>query len=147
MVETACDIIRRGLSRKDAADAIGVARDTLYHWLNRGQEALAQRDDGEEISSKEQQMLDFCLAIRGAEREYKLRKLGELDVTETNARVTALTWQLEKFAPDQFGSRARVEHSGPEGGPIKHEVNGDELLTRLAALAERTGGGNNPSGA
>ncbi len=36
--------------------------------------------------------------------------------------------------------KERVEHSGPEGGPIQHEVSAkDELTARILGIASRTG--------
>lgn len=141
--EAVCRILREGLTRRDAADEAGIHRDTLYDWLNRGQDAMRRVDAGEEITDDDRKLIAFYAAVRLAERDRKRNMIRELDTTTSHPRVTAITWQLERFAPDEYSSRARVEHTGADGGAIKHEVNGDELLTRLAALAERAGGGNN----
>jgi hypothetical protein len=49
----------------------------------------------------------------------------------------AAAWKLERRFPDKYGRRERLEHVGPEGGPIEvSSETPDERVARLKARAD-----------
>lgn len=68
------------------------------------------------------------------------------DANHVNAarlRIDARKWHAGKTAPKKYGDRILNEHSGPEGGPIKHDIGASEEVRSLVAAlaAEKAGSG------
>ena len=118
-----CDAIREGLTREDAATLAGVHRDTVYAWEKTGREALALLDEGEQLESHYQILAsEHFLAYQRAVIDRKRELLLKVQNARSNHEVAAGTWLLETFAPNEFGRKQRVEHSGPDGGPMQTSV-------------------------
>lgn len=142
IIKTICDAVERGMPKRHAAALGGISKETLYEWERRGQIAQSLIDAGESVSEYDQECANFALAYCRAEASRIGRLMGDLEQTESGAVVSARTWMLERGFTREFGASSKVALTGADDGPIRHEVNGDALLTRLAALAARSESGN-----
>ena len=146
ITKTICDAIVRGLPKRHAAALAGISRETLYTWERDGQSALTRRDAGEEISPHEEALAAFAIAYDCAEAQRIGRLIGEMEQTESSAVVSARQWLLDRGFTREFGAQSKLALTGGDGGAIqhKHDVNSDELLARLEALAARNSGSDEP---
>lgn len=151
--------IRAGNYVETAAAAAGVNKDTLYTWLRTGARAgTRQLTKGGRLTAYERKCRAFSDAVAAAVAESELTDVARLaqlargglrqttvtvkvdrdgqEVERTTKDETALPhaavlmWRLERRFGDRWG-RAKVEVSGPDGGPILHEV----AVTARAELA------------
>lgn len=107
--ERIVELIRAGNYMEIAAQAAGIDVSTLYRWLQRGEKAR---------SGPYRQFRD---AVMRARVEAEARAV----VVVQKAALTdwrAASWWLERAFPDRWGRRQKLEHSGPQGGPIPAEV-------------------------
>lgn len=109
-----------GLNRGRAADLAGVARLTIYRWMNE-----------DELPGEPYQR--FRNAMSHAESWYIARELRHIQVAsripnEKTGQVDwrASAWLMEHRFQFEFGPKATIEHTGPGGGPIQTE---DKTLT------------------
>jgi hypothetical protein len=146
VTKTICDAVVRGLPKRHAAALAGISRETLYTWERDGQAALTRRDAGEEITPHEQELAAFAIAYDRAEAERIGKLIGEMETTDSGAVVSARQWLLDRGFTREFGAQSKVALTGGDGGAIqhKHDVNSDELLARLEALAARNSGSDEP---
>lgn len=95
-----------GASNEVAADAVGISAKTLGRWLQAGAE-----DDGPELY---QTLVADRQQARGRMATAMLRavKTGAADDPKHAA------WLLACHYPETYAARSRLEHSGPNGGPI-----------------------------
>ncbi len=128
------EIIAVGGTLELAAKEFGCSVGLLCKWLEdpgkeklREQYARARETQGDAFADK---------VISTAEDP-------TLDPNEKRVRIDAYKWAAGKRKPKVYGDRVLNEHSGPDGGPIKHEIENpvDVLASRLAALASRDGAG------
>lgn len=120
--------LKAGNFRETACASVGIASRTLRIWLRQ-----AAKDNE-------------------AGLETRFTKLSEaLDVAEGDAEHIALqmarksgakdwrfwTWWLEHKCNRRWGYKATVEHTGADGGPMRHELSPAEIQ---AAVASRFGG-------
>ncbi len=108
--------IRKGMPVVFAAAAAGVPRATLYRWLAAG--------EAEKPSADDESLVAFAALYRAAEAEYAAQELASIDgeVGEGKGDWKRTAWKLEKRFPKEFGSRVALEHSGPDGAPMQHQV-------------------------
>ena len=85
---------------------------------------------------KSETLQNLQQALRGATTDTAELKLY-------TAILAGEPWAIQFYLKTQAKDRGyteRTEISGPDGGPIEHEVNAKhELNTRIARIAERTG--------
>src|SRR3990167_7421744 len=117
MVKAITGAIADGLSNVDATAVSGISEKSFYDWLKRGEAEAQRRAAGEQARVDENPFLQFLQSIKKAVPKRKRKHLCNI------ARASRRTWQasawlLERQHPDEFGQRARLEHSGPDGGPI-----------------------------
>lgn len=132
--------IEAGHIREDAAAMAGVSRTTLYAWIDEGEAALQAEDRGEPLDERNTVLCAFVLRYQQAIAKRTLDMMTRLSTTESNAVVSATTWQLTQFRRKEFTAPQRLELSGRDGGAIehRHQVDADALCDRIAALAART---------
>ena len=121
--------IELGAPRELAAEAAGISKATLFRWLTRG------KSDG--APERFRKLADDVhrASARGA-----VRSLVEIH-RDQGGGWQRHKWLLAVRYPEHFTEHGRLEHSGPDGGPI--EVAGDALgdlsrlsETQLTALGE-----------
>lgn len=111
-----------GYSLTEAADAIGVARSTVYRWaekepsfattLGRAREALAEFAFSEAYAVPKR-----LLALYEQDPDLKL---DPARVSAAKLATDSLKWYAERLAPKTFADKTRkVEISGPNGAPIQ----------------------------
>lgn len=118
------ELIAGGMKREDSCDMIGINQDTFYAWL------------------KDKRKPEFSEAIKKAEMACKQRNIARIQ-NASKKNWQAAAWWLERKYPEEFAIRQKLEHSGPNGGPIptKTDVDlsrlTDAQLVRLADVLER----------
>jgi hypothetical protein len=123
-------VIELGMPRELAAEAAGISRATLFRWLNRG-----ERDDAPD------RFRALAADVHRASARGAVRSLMEIHRDQSGG------WQRHKWLlavryPEHFTERGRLEHTGPEGGPIPLEplrVASDDELELLQRLYLRAG--------
>lgn len=123
---------RDGLHKQVCAWGAGIHPATLENWL-----AVEEVDTG--ASELSQFARDFREAEAEAEAQLvrRLRDLGTgEDLAEKGNHAPAVEF-LKRRWPKRWGDRAALEHSGPEGGPMQHEVTPADIQ---AAVADEFGG-------
>jgi len=99
------DAIRGGNYANVAAQYAGIGESTYYEWLQRGREG-------------ESPFAEFAEAIKEAEAQAEVRNMALIQQAAQAGTWQASAWYLERRYPSRYGRRERLEHSGPEGGPI-----------------------------
>lgn len=99
------DAIRAGNYANVAARYAGIGESTFHLWMKKGA-------DGQEP------YVEFVEAVKSAEADAEIRNMALIQQAAQNGTWQAAAWYLERRYPHRFGRRERVEHSGPEGGPI-----------------------------
>ncbi len=69
----------------------------------------------------EEPYLSFIAAVQKAKAKGQRDRL-ELINAAAKDNWPAAAWILERTAPDDFGRKARLEHTGEGGGPVKVQV-------------------------
>ena len=147
IMEDLVAICSRGCYMETAASVLGLCVESVRRWMKRGakENERMQRliDDGHDVEKfmDEQDLLyakfsrSIKAALSGAELEdlESIREAGE-------KQWQAKAWRLERMHPQRYALRARLEHTGNEGGPIQHEHSIDlsklsnEQLEQLEAI-------------
>lgn len=129
-VKRYCEALRAGHWRSVAARLAGVHPATARRWRQQGRQEAA----GE--------FHDFEAAAVAAEAENEDRDVRALANLAELGDVKAITWRLSHRYPTRWSEpRQRIEHSGPDGGPIQQEIAelSDEQLAKLLLLAKPIG--------
>ncbi len=122
-MQSIVDHFHIGLSVKDCAEMNDIDESTFYLWLQKAQ-------DGTEPYAS------FRRAVTRA-RATGVANLHKRVLTGGKGSSQAM-FILERRFPDRYGSRQRLEHSGPDGGAIRVEAKAitqmsEEELLRLAS--------------
>jgi hypothetical protein len=99
--EAICQAIRLGVPQKYAAEGNGVDEQTVMLWMRRGRAGESPYDQ-------------FFEAMTRARADCVKR----LVVNAQGDGPSGARWILERRFSSQFGAKSRIEHSGPDGGPI-----------------------------
>ncbi|HYE79210.1 MAG TPA: hypothetical protein VEI97_14600 [bacterium] len=85
--------------------------------------------------------------VLGPDGKPEMIEVERTEVVETlEPQWAANAWIAERTCPEEFGRRERIEHSGPDGGPIETKTRIDlsglseqelDILERLAARSHR----------
>ena len=121
-----CDAIEAGHYNEAAAEAAGIARRTLYAWLDRG--------------AKEKGGVFQCFrdAFRKAEAEGEARLVEKLvSVATTERDWQAFAWMLERRWPERWGNGCARRPSTKYTGTLI-SADGDRA-SYVAALKRETG--------
>lgn len=119
------DAIAAGCHDVVAAGVAGIHKATFYRWLEAGESAQAGI------------FCDFCAAVKKAEFDAEARNVVVIQKAAADT-WTASAWWLERKHPDRWArtDKAKIEHTGKDGDPIKFaEVPPDEEALLLAAEA------------
>lgn len=104
-IERIADAIRAGNYAQVAARYGGIGESTYYEWLRRGGEGEAP-------------FVEFMEAVKEAEAQAEVRNMALIQQAAQGGTWQAAAWYLERRYPARYGRRDRMEHSGPDGGPI-----------------------------
>jgi transposase len=102
-------IIRNGNSRRNACDAIGISERTLYVWQQRAEK------------EPETEFFHFFQCLKKAESEAERAAVSVIRSAMTE-HWQAAAWFLERKFPETWARKEKVEHSGPDGGPIQGQI-------------------------
>ena len=96
-----------GASLTSFAAEIGVARSTINEWIEHYPE--------------------FSEAVKKAKAKCAAwwEKVNRANALEGKGNATSCIFGLKNMAPDDWADKQQFEHSGPNGGPIQHELHAD----------------------
>ena len=102
------DALAAGSSVRAACEAAGIGTTTFYRWCSEGErdgapEHLRAFRDGA-TRARAQARVAYAAIIRRAANDGDWR---------------AAAWFLERSEPEEWAPKHKLEHSGPEGGPIQ----------------------------
>jgi len=92
--------IEKGNSYETASQAVGICRDTIYDWINRGKKG-------------EEPFLHFLQSIKKARAKAEMRHVEVIEkAMDKNWQASA--WWLERTNRDQWGIKTeqKIEHTG-----------------------------------
>jgi hypothetical protein len=138
LVDELAGYFREGATVKIAAGRVGLPPGVLRMWLREGENQLSEIY-GKDVGYPEQEGLLY-VACAKATAEYLAAHVGTVS-DPGDAEWRASSWLLERRDED-FNPAAKVEVSGPEGGPIVVEGHTIVGWADLIELAERTGQGH-----
>lgn len=116
--------IRMGNYVETAVAYAGIHKDTFYTWMQRG------KDEPGSIYA------DFSDAVEKAKADSEVRDVALIQKAANDGSWQAAAWKLERKFPHKWGRMVRAEVSGPEGAPIKVEVDAKAELKRLLGIVD-----------
>jgi transposase-like protein len=120
-VEAICSYVEGGVAQSVAARAHGVADRTWRSWFQKGRDACEKLDAGQDITPEEEIYAELHERVQDAKAR------SEAYLVDLVMKAAPISWQaamtkLERSHPERFGRSERLEHSGPNGGPIESAV-------------------------
>ena len=100
ITEIICQYIEKGNSYETASQAVGICRQTLYNWMQRGDKL-------------EPDYLQFLQSIKKARAKAEIRHVDVIEkAMDKNWQASA--WWLERTNKDQWGlhTEQKIEHTG-----------------------------------
>ena len=132
--ERICSLVRAGNFRETACAAAGIASRTLRVWLRKAREAEVKAEKGERLTPADTRHLEFGEALERAEAECEARDIMLIGAA-AKEDWKAAAWRVERRGAKRWGFKQKLEHSGPEGGPISIDARAS-VLQKLKALAD-----------
>jgi transposase len=106
-----------------ASKFAGISYMSFNNWRQRGEAEIKRREGNVKPDTKqwikEQPFVDFFYAVKEAEGAAAVKWLAKIEAA-ANEQWQAAAWKLERRYPGEYG-RTRVEHSGPNNGPIEYK--------------------------
>lgn len=111
--------VRAGSYVSHAAEYAGVHRDTVYGWLERGRREHARiaKDPKGRPDADEAAFAEFSDRVMRAEAEALIEAVAAWKTASRSDWRAAKEW-LARRHNEEWGDKARLEHSGPDGQPI-----------------------------
>ncbi len=109
--ETVIKAIGDGHTTTMAAQAGGIARRTLYDWIDKGQDArhAISVDPEAQLTPYDQEYLWFLEQYETAQLERKRTLLARIEAAGSDAgKWQANAWLLERLYPDEFSMKRSV---------------------------------------
>jgi transposase len=125
-----------------AAQYAGIGASTLYLWLDRGRAEKERLDidtEAEPVES-EQKFVEFLETVEKTRAQAEVRAVALVRKAAIDGTWQAAAWYLERSHPKKWGRSQRLEHSGPEGGPVQMTVSAEDLERKVIDLLEQQGG-------
>jgi len=123
------DAIRLGSTYKLAAQYGGVDHATLYRWLDKD--------------------ATFAMRVKEAEGAAVTGWLAKIEKSASDGNWQAAAWKLERRYPEDYSLRQRLEHTGPDGGPIQVEQDVtyslEERQRRILTIVDQARGRSDPA--
>jgi hypothetical protein len=110
VVQRLVEMYRLGATLADACRYAGIARQTLYDWIEEGRahlDYIANAPDGDYDLSEQATLV---LLLDRASAEFAKRQLEKINVA-AGREWTAAAWLLERRLPDEWAKRERVDHT------------------------------------
>lgn len=101
-----------------AAKAAGIHRSTVYQWIADDPEFKTAFEDVDALNVEDAEAKLYELAVKGVEKPVTVAGKRET-VIEHDSGLLKL--YLQSRRPNVYRDRQSVEHSGPDGGPIRLE--------------------------
>lgn len=115
----------------EAARRANVGRSTVYRRREDDEAFAAAWEELEAIVVERMEEEAHRRAVEGVE-SHKYDKDGNLLWTETKYSDTLLIFLLKARRPGVYRENVKVEHSGPDGGPVQHDIDiGSEKVRGL----------------
>ena len=120
--EALCNLLRRAISIEAACQIVGIDESLYYKWRKRGREELQRvaEDGRRRVRKDEKPYVAFF--------KESTRAQGEAEQTLTKHWYNAANedWRaamelLQRKFPERWSKKQKHEHSGPEGGPMRHQ--------------------------
>ena len=105
VTQRVADAIRGGNYANVAAQYAGIGERTFHKWMERA-------------AAGDEPYVQFRQAVKEAEAIAEVRNMALIQQAAQAGTWQASAWYLERRYPSRYGRRERLEHSGPEGGPI-----------------------------
>lgn len=123
-VEQIIALIESGESERSACEKVGMNRATFRSAAMR--HGAADQYARALAALAEEQVERLECAIQDM-------RDGVIDAAQARVEIDARKWFASKFLPKKYGERVQQEISGPDGGPIQHDVKLDpgEAYRRL----------------
>ena len=119
--ERVLDELRLHGSTTKAAEAVGVERSTVVRWCEHypAFEVLYARAKADGIDA----LVEDTIKI--ADEPPPSTDKGGVDtgaVAHAKLRIETRRWYAERLAARKYGVLQKLEHSGPDGGPVKAQI-------------------------
>jgi hypothetical protein len=118
LTERLCEEIRKPRAISHACAAVGLHRATFHRWIAdaEAEDAPAElcdfRDEVARARADAAQILVDAIEKRALGYEVVKHTRGGEEIREWDSDWKAAAWLLERTAPDEYGNRTKVEHSG-----------------------------------
>lgn len=111
--------VRAGSYISHAAEYAGIPRETIYRWLDRGRRELERltEDPKAKPDPDEAIFVEFRHRVTRAEAEAVVEAVAAWKTASRSDWRAAKEWLARRHNPE-WGDKARLEHSGPDGQPI-----------------------------
>lgn len=110
--EAIIEALRAGAFVEDAAESVGVAKQTIYSWLSRGEEHAGEDDS--KIPESQRVYVEFMRGVEKARAQGRVWHVANLRRhAEDDWRASAFF--LERTDSSRWGKRDKHEHSGQQG--------------------------------
>jgi hypothetical protein len=120
-----------------ACAATGIARSTVYDHRAADSEFAARWRELEDATTDRMEREAYRRAVEGTDRPIVYQ--GVVTDTVKEYSDTLLIFMLKARRPERYRENVRVEHSGPEGGPIEtRELIGGKDPKDLSPATRRT---------
>lgn len=117
------EALRAGMPKSQACALCGIRRETLYHWLKRGENGEAE-------------YVNISNAIKKAQAEFVDTAIKKIKEAGDNKQWTAYAWLLERLFPEEFSRVDKVALTDPTGEK-ETQVFKNEAITELKKISKR----------
>jgi hypothetical protein len=142
------DLVRAGMRPSKAGEAVGLSRNTVLGWINRGVTEQARIEKGEEPLPLEEPYLKFSQDLSKAEAESQAGLVLAWFKEARQGDWKAAQAFLAKRFPEEWGdsNTLRLEVTGSNGGPIQavHHVQQEDEAKKRAVLQALVESGDLP---
>lgn len=116
--------IQAGNYQETAARFGGIGVSTFYKWMARG------------LDEPDSKYGEFREAVENAKAAAEVMDVALIDQAAKDGSWQAAAWKLERKFPHKWGRVQRTEISGPEGQPVKVEIDPTVELLKALGLSD-----------
>jgi hypothetical protein len=110
-------MLASGCTVEVAASAVGVRRETLHRWLQRGQEAREAREAGQALPARSRAYLALLDAAEEARSKAEVTALATIQRAARSGSWQAAAWWLERTVPERYAAAKAARRATP-GRPV-----------------------------